>query len=194
MAVNNRETATVIWLGIALAACLSSRDIRRALWQVVKSFTHPKILGPLLTLAAWTVGLVALAHTVGLWESDVRNDTVTWFITVGIAFYFSLEEVTDDGFFRKTARRAVAVTIFVEGFVNLAGFGLAIELVLLPVVTFLVMLVAFSEGKEEYATAHRLVEGLLSVLGICLLVFAAVRVVADFDAPHTVRTLVLRVW
>lgn len=38
-----------------------------------------------------------------------------------------------------------------EGFVNLAVFSLPVDVAVLPVMTFLAVLVAFSEGKMEYA-------------------------------------------
>jgi hypothetical protein len=81
--VNNRDTATLIWLAIALAASLLKHDIRHSLWEVVKAFITPKVIGPVLALAAWTLGLSALGHTLGLWERDARSDAVVWFITVG---------------------------------------------------------------------------------------------------------------
>src|SRR3954463_6246398 len=90
--VNNREIASLVWLAVALAAALFSRDIRSAFWAVAKSFVHLKIGGPLLLLAAWVAGLVAVAHGLGLWEATERNDTIVWFVTVGIAFYFSLDK------------------------------------------------------------------------------------------------------
>src|SRR4051794_879329 len=106
--------------------------MRRSLSDLVKAFASLTILGPLLAFAGWTIGLTALAHSVGLWETDVRNDTVYWFVTVGFAFFLSLRKVTEGRFFRTTARHAVAITALVEGFANLAVFGLAVELVLLP--------------------------------------------------------------
>jgi hypothetical protein len=192
--MNNREKATVIWLAIALGAGLRQREIRSALREVVKCFAQPKIVGPLLAFAGWTVGLVVLAHLVGLWESDVRNDTVLWFITVGVAILFSLREVTEDGFVRKSARRALAVTALVEGFANLEVFSLAVELVLLPVLALLGALAVVSESKKEYAPVRRLVSGLLSIFGVCILLYVAGRLVADFEAGHTLRALALPVW
>jgi hypothetical protein len=192
--VNNREKATLIWLAIALAAALTQAEIRESLWACVKAFASIKIVGPLLALAGWTIGLVVIAHSVGLWEADVRNDTVYWFLTIGLAFVFSLKKVTEGGFFRKTTRRALALTAFVEGFSNLAVFGLALELVLLPFVTFLAVLLVVSESKEEYAPVRRLLNGLLTIVGVCVLVYVAVRVAGDFDASHTLRALALPVW
>jgi hypothetical protein len=192
--VNNRELATLIWLGIVLVWACSRDEIRTSLGAVVKSFVHPYVLGPVLALAGWTVGLAALAHKAGLWEEDVRNDTVVWFVTVGIGFYMSMGDVAKDGFFRKALKRAVGATVFVEVFLNLAVFPLPVELVLLPVLTLLTMLAVISESKSEYALAHRLVNGVLSLLGIGFFVYVSVRLIGDLDADHTMRALALPVW
>lgn len=192
--MNNREKATLIWLAIALAAMLTQRELRGSLWQIVKSFLHPYVFGPVAALAAWTVGLVVLAHMVGLWENDIRSDTVVWFVTVGIAFFFSLQQVAEDGFFRRTFRRAIAGTVFVEVFVGLAVFPLGVELAVFPVVTLLVILAAFSEGSEELEPAHRFVNGVLGLVGVVLVGYVAVQLLNDLDVGHTVRALVLPVW
>jgi hypothetical protein len=192
--VNNREKATLIWVGIALAAALMNREIRGSLWNVVKAFASLKIVGPLAAFGGWTVGLAALAHSVGLWGADVRNDTIVWFLAVGMAFFFSLSQATEDGFFRKTARRAVAVTLFVEAFANLEVFGLWVELALLPIVAFLTAMAALSEGKKESAPARQLVNGLLTVVAVCILLYVLVRLARDFDPGHTLRALALPVW
>lgn len=192
--VNNREKATVIWFGIALLACLFSRDVRRSLWQVVKVAAQPMILGPLVALAAWTAGLVALAHLFGLWEADERNDTIAWFITVGIVLLFSLGNVKEDGFFRTAVRRAVAGAVFVEAFVNLAAFPLGVELVLVPVLAVLGMVSVVAASKEEYAPAATLVRGMLSIIGLSLILYAIITVAGDSDVGHTLRTLALPVW
>jgi hypothetical protein len=81
----------------------------------------------------------------------------------------------------RTVRHAVSVAVFVEVFVNLRVFSLPVELVLarhpraprwphrgralVPVVAFLVALGAYSEGKDEFRAAHRLVTFLMSVVG-----------------------------
>jgi hypothetical protein len=192
--MNNRENATLIWLGIVLAAVLANREMRGSLWEVVKAVVHPKIVGPLLLFAGWTVGLVALAVEVGLWKSDVLSDTITWFLTAGLAFFFSIKKVTEAGFVRTTARRAVAVTVFVETFANLEVFPLGVELVLLPILVLLAGMLVVSEGKEELAPARRLVNLLLTSVGVCVLMYVLVRLATDFDGGHTFRALALPVW
>jgi hypothetical protein len=128
--VNRREIASVLWLGGFLVWGATKPDVRAAYWQVVKAFFQPKVVGPVVALAGWMAGLAALAHRVDLWKIDVLSDTVVWFVTVGMAFYFSLDKIAEDGWFRRTVRRTVGVAVFVEVFVNLRVFSLPVELVL----------------------------------------------------------------
>lgn len=193
-AVNEREIASLVWLGVFLVWGATKSDIRPAYWQVVKAFVQPKVVGPVIVLAGWTVGLAALAHRVGLWEMDVLSDTVVWFVTVGIAFYLSLGKVAEDGWFRRTVRRAVSVAVFVEVFVNLRVFSLPVELVLVPVVSFIAMLGTFSEGKDEYKAVRRLITFLMSTLGVVFVVYVAVSLVGDPKTGETMRKLLLPVW
>jgi hypothetical protein len=192
--VNNREKATVIWLAVAVAAALCNREIRAALWAVVKAFAHPKIVGPLVAFAGWTIALVVLAHLAGLWDADVRNDTVTWFITAGFAMFLSASEVTEDRFVRTVIRRSVAVTAFVETFANLKVFGLVVELILVPVLVFVGAMAVVAETKEEFAPVRRIVNVFLTVFGSVILIYVVVRLLGDFDVEHTARALALPVW
>lgn len=177
-----------------LAFALARREIRGSLWGCVKAFASPKILGPVILFGGWTVGLVVVAYAVGLWESDVESDTVAWFVTVGIALFFSLNKAAEPGFFRKTARRAVAVTAVVEGFANLQTFGLVTELIFLPVMAVLAMMLVVSQSAEEFAPVRSLLNGLMAIIGVGVVVHVLISLVADFDAGHTLRALALPVW
>jgi len=168
--------------------------VRAAYWQVVKAFFQPKVVGPVIALAGWTVGLAALADTVGLWRQDVLSDTVVWFLTVGMAFYFSLDKVTEDGWIGRTVRRAVGVAVFVEVFVNLRVFSLPVELVLVPVLTFLVVLGAYSKDKDEYRAAYRLVSFVMGVVGVIFAVYVVASLIDDPKPGETMRKLLLPVW
>jgi hypothetical protein len=61
-------------------------------------------------------------------------------------------------------------------------------------VTFLVLLAAVSENNQEHALVYRLVNGVLTAVGVALAAFVAVRLVVDFDAAKTGRSLALPVW
>jgi hypothetical protein len=191
--VNNREAATLIWLGIALGCAVSRRDFRSHLWDLAKQLAHPRSLGPLLAYMAWMVGGVVVAHRAGLWRPDLRNDTIGWFLTVGIGLLFALRKAEDD-FLRRTLRSAAALTVFIEVVMNLGVYSFPVEFFLLPFVTCFVLIAAFSEGKPEHKSAHGCLGFLLGVVGLVGFVYVAVRVTTDFDAGHTVRALALPIW
>jgi hypothetical protein len=192
--VNNREIATLVWLGIALALALRNSEIRRALWGLLRVAADPKLFAPTAGFAVWIGGLIVLAHRGGLWETDVRNDTVAWFLTVGLGLLFALRKVREEGFFRKAIRRALGLTVFVEAFMNLGVLPLPAELALLPLITIFALVSAFSEGNTEYGPAHAFANGVLAVIGACGFVYVVVQLVGDFDATHTARALALPVW
>lgn len=173
---------------------LCHREIRGALWAAVRAFLRPKIVVPLLAYVGWILGLTALARTVGLWQSDAWSGTVAWFLTAGLALFFSLERMTEGAFFRTTVRRAIAATVFLEGFINLAVLPLPAELVLLPIVTAVGAMAAFTERRDEYAEVQRLTSGLMSLVGGSLLLYVTVRLATDFEVGRTFRALVLPVW
>jgi hypothetical protein len=193
-AVNNREKATLIWLAALLLYMLSRPDLRESVLGVLKALVQPAVFGCLLLLAGWTVGVVVVLHRIGLWEPDVRNDTVAWSLTVGFGFFMSIQEVKKPGYFIRAIRRATGLTGFVTVFVNLAVFSLPGELILLPVVTFLVLLAAVAKTDPEHAPALKLVNLLLSALGIFCVVHVGVNLVDALQADHTVRALFLPLW
>ena len=192
--MNPREIASLVWLGGFLVCGATKSDVRAAYWQVVKAFSQPKVVGPVVVLAGWTAGLAALAQMIELWNIDVLSDTAVWFVTVGMAFYFSLDKIAEDGWFRRAARRAVGVAVFVEVFVNLRVFSLPVELVLVPVVTFLVALGTYSEGKDEFRPAHRLVTFLMSATGVIFAIYVSISLIGDPKLGETTRRLLLPVW
>ncbi len=192
--MNPREIASVVWLGGFLAWGATKPDVRAAYWQVVKAFFQLKVVGPVVVLAAWTAGLAALARTVGLWKMDVVSDTVVWFVTVGIAFYFSIGKVTGDGWIGRTVRRAVGLAVFVEVFVNLRVFSLPVELVLVPAMTFIVMLGVVADHDDQYRAVSRLVKGLLTIIGLAFMVYVATSLIGDPKPGETTRKLLLPVW
>lgn len=195
MAVSNREIASLVWLGVGLATAIRLiPDFRKSLWRLLKVAVHPYIVVPIVILAGWTVGLVALADLIGLWHEQLRIDALTWFVTVGIAYFFSIHKVSEDNFMRKALRRAIGPTVFVEVYLNLAVLPLAAELVVLPLITFLVLLATVSESKEEYANVRRILNVVLGVIGIGFLVYVTARLVAHFDPAFTWRALLLPVW
>lgn len=181
--VNNRELATVSWLAVFAVWAISHRDVRGSIVPVLQSLISPKVAIPLLALGAWVSGLVYASARLGLWQPSLLGDTISWLGLTGLGLFGKATSVFNrNGSFRELIRAAVAVTVFVEVFVNLYVFPLPAELLLVPLAAALAMLSAVAGGKDgDYATVKKLIDGLLTILGLTLLAYTTIRLLTDLD-------------
>lgn len=198
MELNNRELALLIWAGIALLWMLSRRDLRSALGGVLRAFLAPAISLWISAFAIYVLGCLYLAREVELWNDPLANEAVLWFFITGLVLFFGATRVAEqDDFFVPTAKKFLTMGILAEVFVNFVVLPLPIELILLPLLTVLVALSAFTEGKEEHAPARKLVEGVSVVIGLALFAYVTISLISDLgqvDFAYVWRVLALPIW
>ena len=180
MELNNREVAVLVWTGLVLVWMCTKTELRASLWNLIKVFTTAaSLLLTALGYFVWVAGLVFLAAKAGIWKSEMLNDTVIWAVA-SFAFLFRSEQVlSGDHFLRRKAAAALRATILVEVFVNLVVFPLPLELVLVPFVTVLTMVSAFSGLKPEFEPAAKLTNSVLGWIGFSLLAYVAISLTSD---------------
>jgi hypothetical protein len=155
----------------------------------------PKVGGIFLALAAWTAGLLVVAHALDLWTTGQTGDAVLWYAGTGVVLIVnSVAREKRRSFFRRTATEAVGVGLMVEGFVNLGVLPLLIELLLLPFVAFLAMLLVVAVTDDKNAILRPYLEGVLGIIGASLLAYGVVRLVTTDDPTNEVRTIMVPVW
>lgn len=197
VALNSRELAVVIWLGIGLVWAMAVPDMRSSIWAVVRAFAHPKILGSVAALVAYAGGLVLLGARLGAWDWTLLNDTVLWFLTSALVLLVNSGELAEDRRrLWRAARQALGITVLVEAFVNLFVLPLAVEVILFPVLLFLSMALAVAEGEDEYAPAERVFSSVLALIGGLIFAFVAVQLagLSGPDWAHVFRALMLPLW
>jgi hypothetical protein len=191
--LSNRELALGIWLIVGLTWAFARREVRESFGYVVRAFLHPKVSGVVLAAAAYTAGAVFLLRGASFWDGSMLKDTVIWFI--GTAFIALMNtEKKDSRFFRRVVDDGLKVVVLVEFVANLYVFPIYVELVLVPVVFFMVMMLAVAETKAELAPAKAFLERLLTVTGVVVLAFSIEHIVSDWNhvvTAATVRTLLL---
>lgn len=198
MELNNRELATVVWGGLLVLALLTRRDTRTALREVARTFVHPTILGTTLGLAGCTAGLCAFMAEVDVWDSDLLNETVVWFLGVGLGLTMNMARAfQEEDFFARAFRRTVGVTLLIEFFINVAVLPLVVELFLLPIIVFLALMSQVAAMEEKTRIVKSIADGCLGITVLGLLLFVAVTVLTDVagflrDEPE--ETLFLPVW
>jgi hypothetical protein len=181
-ALNSREWAVAIWLGVALLACLTRRDLRSGFRRIVAALLHWKLGLALLVMVAYVGVVVYGAAHVGLWETNLIGATIVWlFGSALVSMMNSSDAPKDPHYMRAALTRAVGVTILVEGFVNLYVLPFGVELFVVPTVTLLVGAAAVADVKPELENARAPLNSLVGVIGLALLLNVVIRLVSSLS-------------
>lgn len=196
--LNNRELATLIWLGVLLLYAVTQSGVRSSLSALVRTLVHWKILVPLLLLVANTLAAIAVGARVKLWTSALIPDSVYWFFGSALVLFLNLDRsARESHFFRSVIAGTLGLTVALEVFMNLAVLGLPWELGLQPVLFLLTGVSVVAATKPEFEPARKLVAWLLGLLGLMLAVYVVSHVISHwsaFDQLGTARQLALPFW
>ena len=197
--LNNRELATLFWLGVGAVWMLWRKDTRPLVGSLLRTAAHLALLTPAILIWVWTALVVFVAYRFRLWTADLINDTIIWSIGPAVGLFLSVNNVSKDPrFFRNTALSAIKYSILIEFYVNLRVFSFPVELlVLLPGITFLALIAAFAGTDDKYRPAKRVVDVVLALAGIAIFVYVTVNLVGSWrqeDPWHDLRELALPVW
>ena len=176
MLLNNRELASLIWLAVAAAWILSRRNLRSATSDILKHLASPLLLVPLLVMLGWVALEIWVGGKLALWNTGLVSNTVVWTMGTALVLVFNVKKVAADQlFFRKTAKRALAASVFVEFFINLFVFGLLAELILQFVLTILIIADVVSSQRPEFQQLKKVLDALLVGAGVLLLGYTIVQ-------------------
>ncbi|MEK6286715.1 MAG: hypothetical protein AABO57_13325 [Acidobacteriota bacterium] len=169
--LNNREIAVVIWLSLLFLWALSISSVRHSFFGILKAFFVKTIIVPLAIMLLYVLLMVLVFKRIGFWDTSALKDTILW--TVGaFATFLGLNKVVgDESFFRNAILDNLKLVLILEFIVNLYSFNLVLELVLVPIVTFIVLLNLVAKSKPEYKNVRIVLDYALGLFGLVLIVF-----------------------
>ena len=149
-------------------------------------------------LLGWIALEIWAGRKLGLWNTGLVPNTVVWTVGTALVLCFNVNQAAEDSlFFRKTAKSALAVSVFVEFFINLFVFGLLAELILQFVLTILIMVDAFSNQKPEFQQLKKVLDALFVGVGVLFLGYTIVQFYAQWmqlDRQALFLKLALPAW
>lgn len=186
--LDSREQALAIWVLLVAALSATRADVRAAFRPLLRIALEPKLATLFLAAGAYTAGVVAASAWRGAWHSSSLKETIYWFCGATVVLLVRAPDASREPVrLRAVARSALSLTIIVEFLLNLYVFPLAIELVIIPLVTLIVMMNTVAESQAELAAARRFFTGLMVTIG---LVLAAVAVARAIGSPEPLLTRV----
>lgn len=195
--MTSRELASLILLGALAVFGLWNPDTRNTIPGVVKAFFVPKILAMVVAFVVYMAAVVWGTSHVGLWNRGLLKETIIWGLVTGFVLLFNTHKVRSVTFFRDTTAQAVGLSAFIEFFLNTESFNLLVELVLQVVLILVAGMLAVTSDEAKHRQLRRLLEGLLTVVGVGLVIATAWKLGQDWstiDRGLLWRSLLLAVW
>jgi hypothetical protein len=188
--LNAREKAGLLWLVVIVAygSFTGGRDVASSFANVVRAFFQWKLQVVLVSAAAYCAGVILVAAWAGLWHATAATETVYWFFTGGVVLVgraISHAKPSDPGFYRTLLDNAIRFTILIELLVNLYVFPFLVELILVPVILAFVLMQVLAASSASYDAARKPIDGVLTIIGLVLLTYAAVKAITDPSSLFT---------
>ncbi len=189
--LSTREWATIIWVIIFFLYVIMHKEMRKCLWKVVVIFFDEKlrILWEIILLYVLAITLVFYYSPV--WQNIYIKDIVIWFLFSGLIYCANaVSNEADDKYISKVLKDNLKITIVLEFFMGTFTFNIWIELMIIPIITFISLMSVFSENKEEYKDVHKVCDFVLAVAGLWMLYETIKLGISEYKNLNIINTIV----
>lgn len=187
---NSREIAIIIWLILFILYYLSKHDIRKSIFDLLKSLFHYKIIISLVNMIFYISIIIVLLSKFGFWSMMFLKDSILWtFLTAFILLMNSVDVHKQKSLFLKTIIDSLKVIVIIQFIANSYTFSLISELILIPIIVLITMLEAYSSGKEEYKKLNQILFILLVIISASIIINSIYLIKIDLNKFRTYETL-----
>ncbi|MBO0929541.1 hypothetical protein [Fibrella aquatilis] len=192
--VLNREMALLIWIVILPLWILSLNSVRKSFSDVLKAFFVWKIVSLYAIFFLYASLLTWLSYKAGFWDLSLLKDTIVWTLGTAAIMVARSTKVTNWDYFREIIKDTLKWTVILEFINSFYTFSLSVELAVLPVLTLIGLLIAYSETFKDKLTGDQqkvapLLRNVTSFIGIMILGFVVYKTVTQTGDLLTIINL-----
>lgn len=191
---NNREKAIFIWLIIFFVWFFSSRNRRTGMKQPIVSLLKILFWGKigiaLLTMTIYVALIILFLWKINLWDISLLKDTLFWFVGSAFVMFINMNKVsTEKHYFQKLVLDNIKFVAILQFIINFFVFNIVIELVIVPILFVVTAMLAISKTKPEFSPVKKLLNIVLSIIGIVFILYAISQLVINFKDFATTENL-----
>ncbi|WP_225078209.1 hypothetical protein [Streptomyces sp. CoT10] len=152
-----------------------------------------------LSLYAAALGsLTWFMARLGYWNKSMIGTIVLWFLFTGLRYFLQVADVgSETGFFRKRIVKLVGVASVIELFLNVRTFSLPVEIILQLALAVLITLKSFSDTRDEFKSASRLLGGSLFIIFMWAAIATAKNLIenwSEIDPKGVISLYLAPIW
>ena len=170
---NNREIAIIVWLTLIIILFSFKNGVLKSYFELLKAFFQDKIISSVLISVIYVELIILFLALFDFWKPDFLKETIFWFL--GSAFLLMLNSrkaLENKSYFKNIFRDSFKLIILLEFITNFYSFNLFWELIIIPLISFIVILDIVAGYKNEHRAVKKLTQSILSIIGITLFIFA----------------------
>jgi hypothetical protein len=183
--LNNRELATLIWLGTLIGTFAFMPDLRSAMrapfFDLLKALLAWKLQASVAMYFAYAIAVIYVANKIGLWHPSQFKDTALIIMFAGLPLTFIAFSAGGGkrilGTVSNAAVGMAALISLYVGFVSLPLWG---ELLLQPMLVMLTFCSILTRRNENYEQLKRALDSLISLIGFGLLINTTVVIATEW--------------
>ena len=165
--LSTREWATIIWILILSVYVLINKKTRYSALDVIKILFGKNLIKIWIITSLYVILITLLFSKTSIWDNCYIKDIIIWYITSGVIFCFNAaSRESDEQYIWKVLKDNLKFTIVIEFFYSTFTFKLWVELLIIPIITFLAMVDAVAERKEEYKIVHKFMQTIFVIISI----------------------------
>ena len=195
MELTNREWSVVLWLAFIFSYALWKAKPWRPLKALLKQLVNKHILILFGSMAAYIACCTWLLSRSGAWSYENLKSTLLWAFGFGLVTLFQIKDADQDsGHFRKIAKEAIGVNVFVAFLASTYTFSLPIELLLVPIAMLASAMLAVAGEDPKTASVRNLLNGVLILVGgliLCNALYLASNDVGDLASTKNAKELLV---
>jgi len=177
-----RELATIIWIAVFIIWSLFHKDLRKSFVSLLQAFFNRKIFIIFLLMILYVKLIVYLLFQVNLWNLSQLKDTIFWFFSTAFVLFTNVNKLNEnENYFRKIIIDNFKLVLILEFLINFYTFPLIIELILIPILGFVIIMNTYAGTKKEYEIVKRLSNNILSIWGIFLIIYIVLNAISSYQ-------------
>lgn len=190
---STREVATGIWIIILIAFLFTVEGIRNNIFTLVKTAMNRYLAIPFLVLVTLGLCLIPILSLLPFWDIKYVKDLIMGVLFVGIpACFGAINTELQTEYFSNIVENNFKLGILLEFLISTYTFHLGVELILVPVLSFIVLIVTVSALRDEYKLVFRFFNSLQALIGIGILLFAMGAAINDLVTTKSITDNLIR--
>lgn len=188
--LNSREEASLLWAVIILTVILLNKNTRESLTELLKFFLNKKIVILFFFMILYIGMELIVFYKTRLLDTTLVKDIIFWFFGSALVLLLNINKTNEDGkYFKKTILDSLKFIIILEFIINFYAFNLFIEMMLVPLIFFLVAISTVTALEERFSLVKKIIDLVLAIVGIIIVVHVSIGLINNYSDLATLNNL-----